>query len=67
MRKEKQITVPNIGDTITLNCGYGGGPDETLCRIKSIYHSLKLFGDGYNLSARVSILGTGEEFTTDLI
>lgn len=66
MRKPKQITVPNIGDTITLNCGYGGGPDETLCRIQSLGKSSHLFDEDISLTADVRILGTGETFTTDL-
>ena len=66
MRKLKQITVPNIGDVITLNCGYGGGPDETQCEIESIAMSSHLFDSGSSLSATVRILGTGEVFSTDL-
>ena len=66
MRKPKQITVPNVGDRITLNCGYGGGPNETLCRIESLGHSSRLFGEGFVLTANVRIPGTDEIFTTDL-
>ena len=66
MRKLKQITVPNIGDVITLNCGYGGGPDETLCRIEELHKSSHLFDDGISLGATVRILGTNEVFSTDL-
>lgn len=67
MKSKKQITVPNVGDTITLNCGYGGGPDETLCRIESLGQCSRLFGEGYSLNAEVRILGTGERFSTALV
>ena len=67
LKSKKQITVPNVGDKLTLNCGYGGGPDETLCRIESLGKCSRLFGEGYTLTANVRIPGTGERFSTDLV
>jgi len=67
MKSKKQITVPNVGDKLTLNCGYGGGPDETLCRIESLSKCLRLFDEGYSLNAEVRILGTIERFSTALV
>jgi hypothetical protein len=62
----RRFTVPNKGDKLVLNCGYGGGPDETDCVIESVFNSSGLFDKSIHICATVRIVGTNETFDTEL-
>lgn len=54
--------LPKIGDIITLDCGYGGGPNDRECIVlEKPESSFGLFGDP-RVTAKVRILGTDEVF-----
>jgi hypothetical protein len=65
--KAKDLTLKRErGDIVTLNCGFGGGPDETDCLIiAKPYDSKGLFG-GMVRNFPVRIMGTHNTFTTSL-
>lgn len=59
-------TVPNVGDWLTLDCGYGPHTMDYPCRILSLSWVSGLFS-GTNLMASVQMGTYGEVFDTDLI
>lgn len=59
-------TVPNVGDWLTLDCGYGPHTMDYPCRILSLSWCVGLFS-GTDLTAMVEMGAGGERFRTDLI
>lgn len=59
-------TVPNVGDWLTLDCGYGPHTMDYPCRILSLSWCAGLFS-GIDLTAMVEMGAGGERFRTDLI
>lgn len=59
-------TVPNPGDTLILDCGYGLQEDYKPCRVIGIFAANRLFGDGHDLCAQVRE-PYGSVFNTTLV
>lgn len=51
--KPKVITVPNLGDKIMLDCGYGPQERYEECTIVSVFACGRLFDSGFDLCAHV--------------
>jgi hypothetical protein len=53
MPKRRIHTVPNVGDRLELDTGYGCHTHMSFCRILRIYTTSRLFDDGSDLAALV--------------
>jgi hypothetical protein len=66
MSKPRIFTVPNKGDTIPLDCGYGCHEHWEACTILSVFSATRLFDLGADLCASVRE-PSGAVFTTTLV
>jgi hypothetical protein len=62
----RKHTVPNTGDTIVLDCGYGCRENYQRCTLLSWGFGSRLFDTGYDIHARVQS-PYGDTFYTTLI
>lgn len=63
---KRKHTVPNPGDRIMLDCGYGCHESWQHCILLSWGFSGRLFDTGYDMTARV-LAPCGDVFDTTLI
>jgi hypothetical protein len=66
MSRPRKHTVPNVGDAILLDCGFGCHEHWQHCALLSWGFSSRLFDTGYNIYAQVKE-PSGSVFCTTLI